>query len=351
MRVRDKAPFLSVLLFGLLLFTAQAAQAQIAVAVASDTSPTSLKQLIEMTKQTIAQAELVHTQDLSFWEQLAEYAKEGSRWLETVQHYAAVVENNLKRFTTLKGIMGFTEQQLGLKEDTLKALAAIGETVRGVFTIKQQLESLVTTRLRMLESIEERARAGIFNPTADLNDLEDYLRNSIGRDAEQVIATRARLAQFDNQLERWTHDLEMYRARKVAVLKLKYDTLELLKEETERQTSARSTGADDSGAPINSNPSGGRVSASSDAIAALNKQLFDCEAELNRLDAIISDLLTKIEERYKQYHMKFDDTHHDAVDYQNSLDAWDDFLSIKNQAALDMIEGFHGDQKPQLTRP
>ncbi|HEX8098131.1 MAG TPA: hypothetical protein VF507_08850 [Pyrinomonadaceae bacterium] len=336
------------LLVGLFLSVPAAPVRAIPVEVVSDTSPTSLKQLIESTKQTVAQIKLVSTQDMTRLERLAEYVKQGSRWLETVQHYAAVVESNLRRFTTLKGIMGFAEQQLGLNEDTLKALAAIGKTVQGVFTIKAQMESLVTTRLSMLRSIEERARAGIFNPGADLDDLEEYLRTSIGRDAQQVVATRERLAQFDNELERWTHDLETYRARKVFVLKLKYETQALLKEELQRQQSARAVEAGEDGRPVNTNPAGSRVSASSDAITALNKQIFDCETELNRLDALISDLLGKIEARYRKYHIKFDDSHHQAADYEAANRAWDDFLSIKNEAALEMLEGFVGDKAPRL---
>ena len=88
-----------------------------------------------------------------------------------------------------------------------------------------------------------------------------------------MIATRQRLAQFDNELERWTHDLEMYRARKVSVLKLKYDTLDMLKEQTLKQTHARSVAQDENGAAVNTNPSGAQISGSSEAIAALNKQL------------------------------------------------------------------------------
>lgn len=319
-----------------------------AVHVTSDSSPTSLKQVIELSKHTWQNIQQIHTQDLTRLEMIEEYIKEGSRWLETVQHYAAVVEQNIKRFTTLKGIMGFAEQELGLREDTLQALASIGRIVQGVFTVKAQLESLVTTRLRMLKSIEDRARAGIFNPSADLEDLEDYLRTSIGRSAQQVIATRERLAQFDNELERWTHDLEMYRARKVFVLNLKNETLDMLKTETLRRDRVKGVAADANGAPVNTNPSGGRVSASSEAITALNKQLFDCETELNRLDALISDLVGKIEARYKQYHVKFDQSKHDAVRYNEDMEAWDEFLSIKDQASLDMLEGYHDDQAPRL---
>lgn len=350
---RPRLSFLVMLglLIGVMITAPLRTQAQLAVHVASDSSPTSLKQVIESTKQTIAQLQMLNTQNLSRLEMLAEYVKQGSRWLETVQHYAAVVESNLRRFTTLKGIMGFTEQQLGLHEDTLKALAAIGQTVRGIFTIKNQLESLVTTRIRMIRSIEERARAGIFNPSADLDDLEDYLRSSIGRSAEQVIATRARLAEFDNELERWTHDLETYRARRVVVQKLRDETKQLLDEEAARETRPREVSADESGAPINSNPTGGRVSASAQAISDLNKQLFDCDSELTRLDALISELLSKIEERYRKYHMKFDDSHHGAEEVERSNQAWDDFLSIKNQAALDLIDGFHGDTPPRLHPP
>jgi hypothetical protein len=75
---------------------------------------------------------------------------------------------------------------------------------------------------------------------------------------------------------------------------------------------------------------------------------LDCEAEINRLDALINELLAKIEARYKQYHMKFDASKHDAVQYDKDNEAWDEFLSIKDEAALDMLEGFHDDQPPRL---
>lgn len=354
--MRRKPSFTAQLVTGAVLgiiLTQQAALAQLGgpVTIISDTSPTSLKQLVEQTKQTVAQLKLVHTQDLSLVEQVGEYAREGSRWVETVRHYAQMVEQNLRRFTTLKGIMGFTEQQLGLDEDTLKAMASIGESVRGVLTLKNQFETLVTTRIRMIRNIEERARNGIFNPGADLADLEDYLRTSIGRSSMEVLATRERLARHDNELERWTHDLELARARKVALIRQRDGARARLEAELAKQTRARAVAADGDGAAADSNPGGAQISASATAIATLQKLIFDCDAEIAKLDKDISDLVGKITARYARYHRKFDESKHTAVEVEKTSRAWDDFMSVRNQAALEMLEGYHGDTPPRLQRP
>ena len=319
--------------------------------IAGDSSTVSLGQLRELTQQTIQNIKMVHTQDLTRLEMLAEYVKQGNRWLETVRHFAQVVEQNIRRFTTLKGIMGFAEQQLGLDEDTLKAFATLNEIARGIVSIKNQFESLCTTRIRMWRNMWSRAKAGIFNPSADLADLEDYLTNSIGRSSAEVIATRERLAQFDNELEAWTHQLELARARQAALIQQRDKAHEFLQKEGALETRPRTVAQDAEGAAVNTNPTGGRVSASAEAIKEAQDTMRWCDSELAKVTNEITDLIAKIEERYKKYHMKFDQSKHTAENVEKNNRAWDDFMSIKNEAALEMIEGFKGDTPPRLRPP
>lgn len=320
------------------------------VEVVSDTSATSLKQLVEVSRQSAQQLRHISSSEMGRLAQAAEYVKVAERWLATAQHFAQSIEGDIRRFTSLKGILGFTEQQLGLDEDKLKALAQLGEVVRGIHSLKQNFESLINTRLRMFKSMKDRAKAGIFNPQADLNDLEEYLRSGIGRSAQEVIATRARLAQFDNELERWTHELELMRAREAALEKQYGETYDFLVKEGALESRPRSVAQDAQGGAVDTNPTGGRVSASADAIKEARETLRWCDGELAKVRKDISDQIAKIEERYKTYHMKFDDTKHGADEVEKTEKAWDDFLSIKDQAALEMLEGYHGDQAPRLTR-
>jgi hypothetical protein len=55
----------------------------------------------------------------------------------------------------------------------------------------------------MLKNIDDRLRAGIFNPQADLNDLENYLKYTIGRSAQDTVAKLDKQASNDSQLESW----------------------------------------------------------------------------------------------------------------------------------------------------
>ncbi len=339
---------LKQLLIGTLLgiIIAQPIQAQFAVSVVSDTSPTAIKGLIEQTKQSVAQMALVHTQDVSLAKQIAEYAEQANRWIQTANHYTSVIIGDAKRFTSLKGVMGITEQQLGLNEDTLKALADIGLAVRACYTVKNQFEALVHTRLRMLESIESRSRAGIFDPNSDLNDLEDYLRNSIGRSAQDVIATREHLAQFDNELERWTHDYELLQARKAALSVQLKETIRLLDAEAGRQASLRSVGANEDGSRMILHTDGTRVSASANAIDNLSRTRLEIEHQITEIDVQLSALLEKINERYKQYHQKFDQSKHTADNYRKTEEGWNRFMELKEDATIKVIDNYGRAQAP-----
>ena len=55
----------------------------------------------------------------------------------------------------------------------------------------------------MLKNIDDRLRAGIFNPQADLNDLENYLKYTMGRSAQDTVAKLDKQARNDSQLESW----------------------------------------------------------------------------------------------------------------------------------------------------
>ena len=82
-------------------------------------------------------------------------------------------------------------------------LAAWGKIVRGSFLLERQLETMIRYRISMLKSIDDRLRAGIFNPEADLNDLENYLKYTIGRSAQDTVAKLDKQSRNDSQLESW----------------------------------------------------------------------------------------------------------------------------------------------------
>jgi hypothetical protein len=317
----------------------QPVSAQWTVAVLSDTSPTTLAQIQNQATQIGLQTNIAVDSKQSRIQDYIEYVKTAARWIETVQHYSDVVISNARRFTSLKGIMGFVEQELGLSTDTLKALADVGELIRGVYSLKNQFLSLIRTRLVMIQNLERRAREGIFNPSADLQDLEDYLQNSIGRSAAATVATREKLAEYDDELELWTTQLQEVRAELAAAQKELTKVIEQLQNESNLSTDPRQTGANEDGSPTQTN-NGGRNSLSADSVATLTIQRGQLDQKIADLKKREAELMDKIKQRYQEHHARFDKSYYTAKQWKMTLDGWQVFSDTKKQEIINIIDHY-----------
>ena len=124
--------------------------------------------------------------------QITKKLEEAARWVQTVNYYT-------EKLTRLKGILDLTEDLVAKQRGAIATMSNIGRTVRGAFQLKNQVEAIVTSRIRALKSIDDRLRNGIFDPEADMRDFEEYLRNSIGRSSQDTVANLERLMRMDNQ--------------------------------------------------------------------------------------------------------------------------------------------------------
>src|SRR5256714_13720957 len=145
--------------------------------------------------------------------QIERQIEEANRWLERVRQYSEEINKLAEQLSTMKGVLGQAEKLVLHNDNLTRTMAQIGQTVRDVFALKRAIETLVITRLNMIKSIKTRLMSGIFDPDADLRDFEDYLRNSIGRQEQDKIATMNRIAMFDATLARLYHDLQTAEAR------------------------------------------------------------------------------------------------------------------------------------------
>ena len=114
----------------------QPVTAQFTVNINSDTSPTTFTMIQQMAHQLAMQTSIAADTKEGKIHTLLEYVKTAQRWVQTVEFYTTQIVGDIKRFTSLKGILSTVERQLGLSDDTLKALRDIGEIIRGAFTLK-----------------------------------------------------------------------------------------------------------------------------------------------------------------------------------------------------------------------
>src|ERR1043166_1386606 len=145
--------------------------------------------------------------------QIERQIEEANRWLERVRQYSDEINKLAEQLSTMKGVLGQAEKLVLHNNNLTRTMAQIGQTVRDVFALKRAIESMVVSRLSMIKSIKTRLMSGIFDPEADLRDFEDYLRNSIGRQEQDKIATMNRIAMFDATLARLYHDRQTAQAR------------------------------------------------------------------------------------------------------------------------------------------
>jgi chromosome segregation ATPase len=240
--------------------------------------------------------------------QIERQIEEANRWLERVQHYSDEINKLAEQLSTMKGVLGQAEKLVLHNDNLTRTMAQIGQTVRDVFQLKRAIETMVISRLNMIKSMKTRLMSGIFDPEADLRDFEDYLRNSIGRQEQDKIATMNRIAMFDATLARLYHDLQTAQARQAGAaqeLKQAKDKLdaELAKPQTEQ---------------------------CAHCISDLKLEIASCEKMIADLDAQITNLSTQIEDRVKLYNLTMEERVRIANRVRATDEAWNNLNIVKD---------------------
>jgi predicted nucleic acid-binding Zn-ribbon protein len=228
--------------------------------------------------------------------QVAKKLESATRWIQTVTFYS-------EKLTRLKGILDLTEDLVAKQRGAIATMSNIGRTVRGAFQLKNQVEAIVTSRIRALKTIDDRLRNGIFDPEADMRDFEEYLRSSIGRGSQDAVATLERLMRMDNKLKRLQDDLESASARKAWAEGKQTKTQSDLDDELAKLASVRC-------APC---------------IVSLNQELGNYEILIAQLESEISRLRSEIKERVKLYNVELEERAKFGQRVQSMNEAWSQF--------------------------
>jgi chromosome segregation ATPase len=259
---------------------------------------------------SVAQAQWTVYDPAQYTLQITKKVEEANRW---IQHYTNLVQ----QLTTLKGVLDKAEDLVSKQKNAITTMSNIGRTVRASFQLKDQLEAIVTTRLDMIKRIDDRLRNGIFDPEADLRDLDEYLKNSIGRSSQDIIANRERLVRMDNQLELWQRELKLKEYKKSWAEGKQKETRNKLKKQEDEPEEKRC-------APC---------------IASLTQELASYELLIAQLEAEIVDLRCQIDNRVKQYNIQMQERVRFGEQVQSMNDAWGRFNNSLDtlQSALSKV--------------
>lgn len=240
--------------------------------------------------------------------QIERQIEEANRWLERVKQYSEEINKLAEQLSTMKGVLGQAEKLVLHNNNLTRTMAQLGQTVRDVFALKRAMETMVITRLRMIRSIKTRLVNGIFDPQADLNDFEDYLRNSIGRTSQDKIATMNRIAMFDATLARLYHDLQTAQARQAGAAQQMKQARDKLEAELAKPPAEQCASC----------------------ISDLKLEIAACEKMIADLDTQITNLSTQIEDRVKLYNLTMEERVRIANRVRATDEAWDSLNIVKD---------------------
>src|SRR5215210_8407466 len=127
--------------------------------------------------------------------QLERMAQDAARWMETVNHYLEeikeyerMIDKQVEQITSLGNILNKVDEQLARNKNLINTVASFGRTIRQIYQLQQDVRTMVTARILAVQRVWDRMRQGIFDPQQNMRDLEDYLRNSIGKASENRVA-------------------------------------------------------------------------------------------------------------------------------------------------------------------
>ena len=214
--------------------------------------------------------------------QVEKKIQEAARWIKTVEQYVAMYQKAIEQVSSLRGILSIVDEQITKNKQMVEGWAAVGRIARGVYELKRQIENSIRSEIQAVVSISRRYRNGIFDMEANKRDLDDYLKHSIGRNADASLKNLERLARLDSSFERMLYDREMI-------------LLDLAKLYEEREKIADKTRAIDTTDPANQDG----VQSLIDQMLAVNSRITAVEGQLRELEA-------KIQEKFVKYGLKIE---------------------------------------------
>lgn len=233
-------------------------------------------------------------------------------WVEKVRQYQMLYTNAVQQLTTLRGVLEIVDKELAKDMETARLTNDISEIIRGTRQLKNQIENQTRYQITALQRIDNRVRNGIFDPEQDLQDFEDYLMHSMGRNSKQTIRRAVNTANADAILRVWMderRDLTEKRAEAYKQLDQLTKKLDELKKRAKRDNKPLDPGN----------------------TQALNEAIYQTQTLIGRLERDIALLEEKIQQRLNAHGLRLSDMENFAYQVQSAKVAWLELQKTKQE--------------------
>jgi hypothetical protein len=237
-------------------------------------------------------------------------------WLQTIQFYQQMYVTTVQSLTSLRGILQTVEKSLSKDMETARLTNDIAEIIRDSYDLHRQAEGMVRYQIAALQRIDDRLRSGILDPERDLQDFEEYLVYSMGRNSKQTIQMAVRTAQADAQVHKWMTDkekLQVTRAEESKKLKAFRDRLEREK-----------------------------YSLDPSAIQALNESIQKTQERIEEIKKEIAALDEKIQQRISALGLKLSDMENFGFTIESTKAAWHELRNTRAGISVALDDAISG---------
>jgi hypothetical protein len=237
--------------------------------------------------------------------QIQKRIEEANRWVETVRRYQEMYTKAVEQLTTLRGVLKTVDTTLFKNQQMALLANDIAKIVNDSQQLRRRLEGMIKYQIRSLKSIDDRLSQGIFDPEADLRDLQNYLLYTMGRDARQTVEQMLTTARADAQLATWMDEESKLTKEFVTIAQAMDDNYALLKQK-------KTDNPDDQ---IN--------------IQHLNGMISQQEQKLLDLTKPILELREKIAQRVKDHGLRLEDMENFGYEVQSTVEMWKELEKTK----------------------
>jgi len=260
--------------------------------------------------------------------QLTRMAQDAARWVETANHYLeeiqkyqTMIDKQVEQVTRLGNILNTVDEQLARNKSLVYTVAGFGQTIRQIFQLQQDIRAMVSCRILAVERVWERARQGIFDPAQNMRDLEEYMKHSIGKSAQQRIEYHELLLEQDTEFSEAVYQREVAYGR----LARAEEAQKALEEALTRET--------------------GKPLAEQQGVDSLLRQLADCKLYIANLTLQIANCTKVINQKMVQYGVKLDAHAKFGAAVQRETEAWREMTRV-NQETLRSLDALFDPDNP-----
>ena len=262
----------------------------------------------------LAQAQWATFDSAAYGQRVKSEIKRVKEWLDTIRHYQMLYTNAVEQLTTLGGVLERVDKELAKDKELARLTNDISDIIRGTRQLKNQIENQTRYQIEALQRIDNRVRNGLFDPEQDLQDLENYLLYSMGRNSKQTLRRAVNTANADAILQVWMderQDLTKQRARAYEKLKELKKLLDQKMDQLKKQKPP----------PLDA----------ANTTQPLNEAIYQAETLIGKLERDIAALEEKIQQRLNAHGLRLSDMENFAYQIESSKAAWLELQQTKQE--------------------